>query len=501
MADRYRALLDVGRKLAGTLNTKGLYAAIHQETARVIDASRFFISLHDRERDTARVVYFASDGVLQESLAPYGVSEAEAVGEGASMIGNVDAAAHAALMLGEDDGARILSSMSVPLVNKGVAVGSMTVQSLQADRYAEDDLGVFRVIADITSVAIENALHVAELERRRHEAERMEEIGRALVSSLDPSEVLKEVVGAVNDLLSVDGAAVWLNSEPGGADFRVAEATGVVTLPVGAEWDATQAISEGLLDMKGPMLVDDLAASDLVPAHLRELLEAGSGLMAPLVLDGELAGLLSAGSRTPRFFTREDVAVLQRLANQASVALGNARLHAHLQALSLMDPLTRLPNRRRLQIHLEKEIPAARRGRDLVVAVFDLDNFKRVNDTLGHVTGDEILRAFALVLEGENRAMNLVARYGGDEFLSVLSDTDMEGAEAYVKRVAERLDTHPVLSPHGVTASVGIAAFDEASMDRAEDLIGAADADMYRNKAEHGGRGTTAPEANLPGSS
>jgi PleD family two-component response regulator len=84
----------------------------------------------------------------------------------------------------------------------------------------------------------------------------------------------------------------------------------------------------------------------------------------------------------PTGFTREDVAVLQRLASQACVALGNARLHANLHGLSLTDPLTALPNRRRLQIHLDHEVAAARRGRPMSIAIFDIDDFKRYNDTL-----------------------------------------------------------------------------------------------------------------------
>jgi PleD family two-component response regulator len=84
----------------------------------------------------------------------------------------------------------------------------------------------------------------------------------------------------------------------------------------------------------------------------------------------------------PTGFTREDVAVLQRLASQACVALGNTRLHANLHPLSLTDPLTALPNRRRLQIHLDHEVAAARRGRPISIAIFDIDDFKRYNDTL-----------------------------------------------------------------------------------------------------------------------
>ena len=141
-----------------------------------------------------------------------------------------------------------------------------------------------------------------------------------------------------------------------------------------------------------------------------------------------VAGVLSAGSVHQGFFHEDETHVLLRLASQASVALENARLHSSVQALSLTDALTGLPNRRHLNIHLEREVAAARRGRDLVICIHDLDNFKRYNDSAGHLAGDDALRAFGQILAEENRAMNMVARYGGDEFLSVLSESTVEGA-------------------------------------------------------------------------
>ena len=175
--------------------------------------------------------------------------------------------------------------------------------------------------------------------------------------------------------------------------------------------------------------------------------------------------------------------VFPDLLEQASVALKNARLHANLQTLSLTDPLTGLPNRRHLQIHMEKEVAAARRGRSLVVVVFDLDDFKEYNDTLGHLVGDDILRAFAQVLADENRAMNMVARYGGDEFVSVLSESYLDGAQLYTKRVTAGIANSDLLSQHGVTVSFGMAEFDRSSMKGVDDVLQAADADMYRVKA------------------
>ena len=175
-------------------------------------------------------------------------------------------------------------------------------------------------------------------------------------------------------------------------------------------------------------------------------------------------------------------ALLTRLAGQASIALDNAELHANIQALSLTDVLTGLPNRRHLQLHLEREVAAARRGRRLALVLFDLDDFKHYNDTLGHLVGDQILKAFGRVLADENRAMNLVARYGGDEFVSVLSESDEDGAKGYLDRVEARIKSDRVLAPHGVTVSSGIAHFETNQMVGVEELIQSADRHMYEHK-------------------
>lgn len=483
VGDRYRVLLDIGRTLAGKLGSDELYEAIHMETARVLEASGFYVSLFDPARDQATIVYFADRGERQHVEIGYRGSESGVLRTGQPVL-VTDRLDDLSLMhLGDDDGEVTRSAISAPLVHKGRILGAISAQSYRPGAYDEEDLDLLQGIADMAAVAVDNAIHIAELDRRRLEAEQIEEIGRALTSSLDAKVVLGKVIEAVTQVLHVDGASVWLCEGPTGRVARVAESGGGISLPLGLAWEITGALNDKLAREKAPVVLDDLASSVLVPKHVAEHLKAGSAMGAPLIVGGNLAGILTAGSTKVRHFTGDDTAVLQRLASQASVALENARLHSNLQALSLTDPLTGLPNRRRLQIHLDKEVAAARRGRSLVVVVFDLDDFKVVNDTKGHLVGDDLLRAFAQILDEENRAMNLVARYGGDEFVSVLSDADMDGARLYIKRVTGRVAGDPVMQPLGVTVSVGLAEFDRASMKTMDDVVSAADADMYRVKA------------------
>lgn len=484
VGDRYRVLLDIGRSLAGTLSQEDLYAAIHHETSRVLEASGFYVSLYDAPRDLATIVYFADRGEVQRVSITYRGSDSEVIRSQRAVVVGDQLDARSLLHLGEDDTEVTRSAISAPMIHKGRVLGAISAQSYQAGAYTSEDLDLLQGIADIAAVAIDNAMHVGELQRRRREAEQVEEIGRVLTSSLDPKEVLAKVIAAVNAVLKVDGASVWLCEGPSENVLKLAASGGQIELPLDLEWEFGEQLSSSLLLNRKPLVVDDLAASPHVPEPLRSHLPGGSGVGVPLVVAGEVIGVLAAGSRHPRHFGDDDTAVLQRLASQVSVALENARLHSNLQALSLTDPLTGLPNRRRLQIHLDKEVAAARRGRALVVVVFDLDDFKHYNDSLGHLAGDDILRSFAQILDEENRAMNLVARYGGDEFISVLSDADMDGARLYLRRVVERVARDPIMAPKGITVSIGLAEFDRATMKTMDDVIQAADADMYRVKAQ-----------------
>ncbi len=153
-----------------------------------------------------------------------------------------------------------------------------------------------------------------------------------------------------------------------------------------------------------------------------------------------------------------------------------------VEDLAFTDILTRLPNRRHARVFLENEFAAAERGQQLSVALFDLDGFKGYNDTYGHQAGDEVLQFFADILSDTTRKMDLSARFGGEEFLSVLSRSDSEGAVIFAERVREALK-NTELDRGNITVSSGVAAY-HPSMRSPDELLAAADHALYRAKRD-----------------
>lgn len=483
-AARFRRLLEASRTLGATLGLEELYAETYRQTAKAVEAPAFFMVVYEASRDLARVVYCADRGEGRSTDLAFRGSDSEVITTRKPAILNGSLSDSAVMSTLEDDSSPPRSAIVAPLMYSGRVLGSISAQSYDEGAYSEVDLETLVGLADVTAVALYNSQQFAELERRRREAEQLEEIGRALTSKLDPDQVVGLMVTAVMDVLDVDGVAVWLRDPHNPRSCKVADSGGDIAMPIGMEWELDDSLYESLVEEQGPVILDDLGCYEALPEHVGEHITGGSAVGVPLVFSDKVQGVLTAGSRQERFFGREHVAVLQRLTNQACVALGNAHLHANLHALSLTDPLTGLPNRRRLQIHLEHEVAAARRGRDTAIAVFDIDKFKYYNDTFGHIAGDEILKAIGSVLTTENRAMNVVARYGGDEFVSVLSDTTLEGARRFVERVQSAVANDETLAKFGISISIGCAEFDPDRMATVNDVLRAADADMYEQKAK-----------------
>ena len=205
-----------------------------------------------------------------------------------------------------------------------------------------------------------------------------------------------------------------------------------------------------------------------------------------IVLGALLCAEPARSSREPRL-APTTLRELRILLGPAAAALDKALLLKRAEALSVTDDLTQLYNSRYLNQVLRRETKrAARSGRPLSLLFVDLDGFKTINDTHGHLLGSRALVEAAAVIQGGARETDVVSRFGGDEFALVLPDTGLSGAVAVAERIRERLAAHEFLATDGLTirltASVGVASLPDMT-GSADGLVQAADAAMYQVKA------------------
>jgi diguanylate cyclase (GGDEF)-like protein len=221
--------------------------------------------------------------------------------------------------------------------------------------------------------------------------------------------------------------------------------------------------------------------SEWVDTELGQHIRSWAG--APIVARGQLLGFVSLDKLEPDFYTTLMAERLAAFAATAGLALENARLYAEQQRLAVTDGLTGIANRRQFDQVLRRELSrGARFGRPLALILLDIDDFKRFNDAYGHLAGDELLKNLAIVLGQSIRAMDSVARFGGEEFAVVLPETDTDEARQVAERLRAVVAVLPLAAGAGlITISLGVAM--ATTLDQGpEALIQAADTAMYEAK-------------------
>lgn len=220
---------------------------------------------------------------------------------------------------------------------------------------------------------------------------------------------------------------------------------------------------------------------------------AASVLAIPLRSSGRITGVLALYDRTGgRPFAERDIEMVQEFVSKATVAIDNVLMHREAQRLSVTDGLTGLWNYRYASLALEREVERAQRfGHTLALIMLDLDRFKRVNDVFGHQRGDAVLIEVARRVRGVIREVDILARYGGEEMLLILPETDLAGAKLLADRILAAIRSRPVGGPGEepvqMTTSLGIAVFPTHGTS-ARTLLHAADSALYAAKS--GGRDT-----------
>lgn len=492
----WRAQLQLVQAIASRLTrlttTERIGEAICAETRRVVPY------------DNARVYVLAPDGVTLEAVAfshhapEYAGETAEdlrlRLGQGITgsivetgqpmVVNDAQHHPHAIPVPGTDLIEEAL--LVVPLVYEGMPRGAIVLCRLGRVAFRQDESRLVQVLADQAVVALENARSLALRDRMLQELQALLEISRAGAVEHDEHE-LAGLVGEIVLRTSRADCAVISRWDESSALLEVLAQAGQLGGPVDrsrVDMTGLPRLRQVLLEGTPHLVRSRSSRVDSGAQGLLHRIGARQVLMLPLIASGRTIGMLELYlTSDERVFTAREVEVYGTMASHAAAALQNVRLMSQLREAADIDQLTGVHNNRHLQERLTQEVARSTRAETpLSVLLLDLDGFKAINDQHGHADGDRVLQNVAATLRLAVRANDIVARYGGDEFVVVMPETDLPAARLVAERVVAsvRAVRHPLSdgSEGQVACSVGLALFPTDGR-TASRLLRSADAAMY----------------------
>ena len=380
------------------------------------------------------------------------------------------------------------SMLVVPMAYDGVVIGVITLSKLGLRQFDDDDQRLLLILADQAATALESARLLARSQALAGELRRLLDMSSQLSGSLDPRQVASLMAHHLMSAMAVDECIISYWDRPNQLVVTFGYAPEIRVEKPEPTFDISgypQTLR--VLEERVPVTID-AADPNADPAEVRLLRADGhrSLVMLPLVVKGQSIGLVELMSRTAVGLDPERLELARTMANEAAMALENARLYEEARALADRDPLTGFYNHRYVHQRLAEEIGrSARARRPLSVLMLDLDKFKLVNDSFGHLYGDRVLVWTAEIIRSTLRSTDVPARYGGDEFAILLPETSAHAARNAADRIRAAFAKAAHIGLAGeeidVSVSIGAATF-PADGRTATELIAFADAALYREK-------------------
>ena len=329
---------------------------------------------------------------------------------------------------------------------------------------------------------IQSPNYIEQIKRANREVFTLYSIAREFTSSLDLNETLVLFADKVAEFVPYDSIVVTL-AQPGSEVAKTAYAGGDNNVLLAMRKTIVGQGATGYVLKKHIPVVNVDPAFDLSVIPAEELGAYRVMASLPLFADDQMIGAVSIYSSKLEYFQDEHIRLLETISHIAADAINIALQHAEAETYALTDPMTGLANSRSLRSQFDKEVVrASRGGRRFQLLVMDLDGFKSVNDTYGHKLGDAMLKAVGGVISGQLREYDFLARYGGDEFVAIVPETDSEGAESLLERITDAVDSFRLAVGNGIAARVGISlgsANYPGDGETLDVLIEAADKQMY----------------------
>ncbi|HVN17133.1 MAG TPA: diguanylate cyclase [Dongiaceae bacterium] len=487
----YELLTEIGKAISSRLDQDEILRTIQIELGQIFDTSNFYIAF--QESDEIRFELEVRDNrvlpkrkrELRNAFTEYVIRTGEPL-----LIRSDLEAARQRLGITHIPKRPARCLIAAPIFMGNRASGIMV--AMNPDRefvFEQRDLDVLVTAAGQVSVAVENARLFAEEQRRSRQLAFLNNISRTAISSDDPVHMLSQIASEIQKNFSFDHIGIGL-LDYGTKEVEIKAEAGLTTHATGKRIP----LGAGILG-RVARTGERALVQNALPGNLTGILpDSRAVLCIPITYGESLLGVLNVESRSENAFSPQDVLILNTLADLLATALHNAFVFQKLQQQSITDGLTGIKTRRFFWEALSAEWKrASRSGRPFSVVLIDLDKFKEVNDTMGHFEGDLVLARVGRLLEQKSRQSNVVARYGGDEFIVLMPETGPDQAQVLAERLRQWLAADPMLAEHHITGSFGVASFPTHGFS-VEDIIRVADAGMYVSKRSGGNLVSTAQE-------
>ena len=489
-SEELNILNEIGRALSSTLDLDLLYDRINSEIRRLMEVSSFFIAFYDRKTQDVSFDIEVVDGArLPKRSRPAGNYLVEHVARTRQSMLIRENFAEEARNLGFEANGRRGSICAVPMILYDRAIGVMAVHSAQERAFDAGHVELLRVLASEAGIAIENARLFAEEQKRSQQLMLINNISSHAITTLNPDEMLSKIASEIGNSLAYDHIGIAI------LDYSAKEL--VIQAEAGTRRDVLGkrvSLGEGLIGQvaRTGQIAKVREASNSTPKTVLE--GSASSIALPVVYAEQLLGVLYVESAKPSEFGEQEVLILRTLADLFAGALHNAMAFQKAQEQAITDGLTGVKTHRFLMEALSAEWKrSTRANRPFALVLMDLDRFKFVNDFYGHLEGDVVLQRVGRILEEHCRRSDVVARYGGDEFVILMPETTVDSARQLASKLRSWIAADVILRDKNITASFGIAGF-PIHGSTPQELIQVADSSMYLSKHQGGNSVSTAEQ-------
>jgi diguanylate cyclase (GGDEF)-like protein len=487
----YALLTQIGQAISSRLDQEEILRTIQKDLGQIFDTSGFYVAF--LEGDLIRFeLEVEGNKVLPKRTraASRGLTE-QVIRTGQGLLIRSDLEKiREQLGLVAVGGKPAKSFCGAPILLGGKPAGMMAALNTEREyAFEQRDLDVMLTAAGQVSVAVENARLFAEEQRRSRQLSFLNSISQTAISSEDAEQMLKDIVAEIQKNFSFDHIGIGILDYVT-KDVEIKAEAGTSAHAIGKRIPLGAGIIGRVARSGERVLVHDAMSDPLAGV----LPDARSILCTSISYGEKHLGVLNVESRLARAFSSEDVLIFSTLADLLATALHNAFIFQKLQQQSITDGLTGIKTRRFFMESLTSEWKRASRSRrPFSVVLVDLDKFKEVNDTAGHLEGDLVLARVGRLLEQKCRQSNVVARYGGDEFVILMPETGIDQARALAERLRVWLAMDPMVREHNITGSFGVGSFPVHGFS-SEDILRVADAGMYVAKHAGGNQVAVAEE-------